>query len=76
MEQIINLRIEKLPSGGYLATSQDMPDLVAHGRNVTETLEIAKNSARKILSNRSERSAAPVYQTIGDDFQYPLIVGA
>lgn len=55
MEQIINLHIEKLPEGVYLATSDDVPGLVAQGRTVTETLEIARDVARKLLEAKAER---------------------
>ncbi len=47
MEQIINIHIEKLPEGVCLATSEDVPGLVAQGRTVTETLEIARDVAKK-----------------------------
>jgi predicted RNase H-like HicB family nuclease len=46
MEQIINLHIEKLPEGVYLATSDDVPGLVAQGRTIQETLEIARDVAK------------------------------
>ena len=49
MEQIINLHIEKLPEGVYLATSDEMPGLVAQGRTITETLEIARDIAKKLM---------------------------
>ena len=49
MEQIINLHIEKLPEGVYLATSDDVPGLVAQGRTVTETVEIARDVAKKLM---------------------------
>ncbi len=55
MEQIVNLHIEKLPEGVYLATSEDVPGLVAQGRTVTETLEIARDVAKKLLGAQSER---------------------
>ncbi len=42
MEKIVNIHIEKLSEGVYLATSEDIPGLVAQGRTVTETLEIAR----------------------------------
>jgi predicted RNase H-like HicB family nuclease len=41
MEQIVNLYIEKLPEGVYLATSDDVSGLVAQGRTVAEAIEIA-----------------------------------
>ncbi|MDM8525990.1 hypothetical protein QUF80_21660 [Desulfococcaceae bacterium HSG8] len=56
MEKIISIHIEKLPEGVYLATSDDLPGLVAQGRTVTETLEIARDVARKITEARAEKS--------------------
>lgn len=49
MGKIINLHIEKLPEGFYLATSEDVQGLVIQGRTVSETLEIARDVARKLL---------------------------
>jgi len=48
MEQIITIHIEKLPEGLYLATSDDIQGLVAQGRTIWETLEIARDVARKL----------------------------
>lgn len=49
MERIANLHIEKLPEGLYPATSDDIPGLVAQGRTLTETLEVARDVAEKLL---------------------------
>jgi len=57
MEQIINLHIEKLPKGVYLATSDDISGLVAQGRTITETLEIARDVAKKLLEAQFGRNA-------------------
>ena len=57
MEQIATLHIEKLPEGLYLATSDDIPGLVAQGRTIAETLEIARDIAKKLLEARQERQA-------------------
>ncbi len=54
MEKIINIHIEKLPEGLYLATSEDIQGLVAQGRTVTETIEIARDVAKKLLEAESE----------------------
>ena len=81
MEQIINVHIKKLPEGVYLATSEDVPGLVAQGRTIQETLEIARDVAKKLLEARAERAGtnrprkvklAPVKVR----FDYPLIVSA
>ena len=50
MEKIINIHIEKLPEGVYLATSDDIQGLMAQGRTIWKTLEIARDVARKLLS--------------------------
>ena len=43
------IHIERLPEGHYLATSSDLPGLVAQGRTINETLEIARDVARKLI---------------------------
>jgi len=40
-EATIRLRIEPLEEGGFVATSPDVPGLVAEGRTITEATEIA-----------------------------------
>ncbi len=55
MEKTATLHIEKLPEGVYLATSDDIPGLVAQGRTITETLEIARDVAKKLLEAHNER---------------------
>ena len=57
MEKIINIHIEKLPEGFYLATSDDIQGLVAQGRTATEALEIACDVARKLLEASALKSA-------------------
>ncbi|MEW6235839.1 MAG: type II toxin-antitoxin system HicB family antitoxin [Candidatus Omnitrophota bacterium] len=51
METAIRLHIEALPEGVYLATSPDVPGLVAEGRSVAEAAEIAQGLARKIAES-------------------------
>ena len=50
-EVTIRLHIEPLAEGGYVATSRDVPGLVAEGRSVTEAVEIAQGLARKIAES-------------------------
>jgi len=76
MERLINIRIEKLPEGVYLATSEDVPGLVAQCRTATEALEIARDVARKLIEARKERSDDLELVSIGDSFDYPLIVNS
>ena len=53
MEELVHLRIEKLPEGVYPVTSEDVPGLVAQVRTVSETLEIARDVAGKLLEARA-----------------------
>ena len=76
MEKIINIHIEKLPEGVYLATSEDVQGLVAQGRTASEALEIARDVARKLIEARAQRSGDTDLADIGDSFDYPLIVNA
>lgn len=75
MEKILNLHIEKLPEGVYLATSDEIPGLVAQGRTVTEALEIARDVARKLLEARQERKEITELSTVAENFEYQLVIG-
>lgn len=50
-EAVLKLHIETLKGGGYLATSSALPGLVAQGRTIGETLEIAQDVARKLVES-------------------------
>jgi predicted RNase H-like HicB family nuclease len=75
VERIVQIHIEKLPEGVYLATSDDVQGLVAQGRTVAETLEIARDVARKLLEAQSERDDVSSATSVADSFDYPLVVG-
>jgi predicted RNase H-like HicB family nuclease len=75
MEQIVNLHIEKLPEGVYLATSDEVQGLIAQGRTITETLEIARDVAKKLLESQGKRQGQAGLPAAADSFDYPLIVG-
>lgn len=75
MEHIANIHIEKLPEGVYLATSDDIPGLVAQGRTITETLEIARDVAKKLLEAQASRQGTSQLEATKDSFDYPLILG-
>jgi antitoxin HicB len=47
----IHLKISKVENGQYLAESEDIPGLVAQGRTVVETIEIAQDVARKLIES-------------------------
>ncbi len=67
MERIV-LHIERLPEGVYLATAEEIPGLVAQGRTVTQTLEIARDVAKKLIEARSELSRSKRLAIVGDTF--------
>jgi len=50
-EYLIPLSIEPLAEGGYLATSSVLQGLIAQGRTIAETLEIAEDVARKLMES-------------------------
>ena len=75
MERIIRVHVEKLPEGLYLATSDDVQGLVAQGRTVTETLEIARDVARKLIEAQGEPQGAEGLPLVADEFDYSLVVG-
>ncbi|MEO6696924.1 MAG: type II toxin-antitoxin system HicB family antitoxin [Gammaproteobacteria bacterium] len=76
MEKIVHLHIEKLPEGVYLATSDEVQGLVAQGRTIQETLEIARDVAKKLIEARQERNETSPLSPAGDALDYPLIVNA
>jgi len=53
-EAVIRIHIESLKEGGYLATSEDVPGLIAQGRTVSETIEIAQDVCRKLYESYLE----------------------
>jgi predicted RNase H-like HicB family nuclease len=69
-ERIVKIHIEKLPEGVYLATSDDVQGLVAQGRTIAETVEIARDVARKLLEAQ-ENIQLP---QVSESFDYPLII--
>lgn len=78
MERMIKVHVERLPEGVFLATSEDVPGLVAQGRTVTETLEIARDVVRKLFEARAERREKDLEDLpeVANSFDYPLIVGS
>ncbi|MEK7699061.1 MAG: type II toxin-antitoxin system HicB family antitoxin [Planctomycetota bacterium] len=55
-EYLIPISIEHLEEGGYLATSPVIQGLIAQGRTIAETLEIAQDVARKIIESCIEHN--------------------
>jgi len=73
MERRVNLHIEKLPEGYYLATSDSIQGLVAQGRTIAETIEIAKDVAKKLIEAQEDQISS--LNSFDDSFDYPLVIG-
>jgi predicted RNase H-like HicB family nuclease len=75
MERIVKIHIEKLPEGLYLATSDEIQGLVAQGRTVAETMEIARDVARRLLEAQKGRKGSLKQRSIKKSFDLQLVVG-
>ncbi|GAH99754.1 unnamed protein product, partial [marine sediment metagenome] len=64
-----------LPEGMYLATSDNLQGLVAQGRTVTETLEIARDIAKKLIESKNEKSDVIKLPQVDNNMDYPLVIG-
>ncbi len=73
MEKLIKINIEKLPEGLYLATSDEIQGLVAQGRTISETLEIAKDVAKKLIE--AQENIIDTLKYAEDNFEYSLVLG-
>jgi predicted RNase H-like HicB family nuclease len=76
MELAIRVRVEELPEGVYLATSDELPGLVAQGRTVAEALDIARDVARKLIETRREREDPVALTTTADHRDFTIVVAA
>jgi predicted RNase H-like HicB family nuclease len=74
MERIINIHIEKLLEGFCLATSDDIQGLVAQGRTVTETMEIARDVARRLLEAQGAHKKSLKLPLVKKSFDLQLVV--
>jgi predicted RNase H-like HicB family nuclease len=76
MERVIKIHVEKLPEGIYLATTDDIQGLVAQGRTVAETLEIARDVARKLVEEQGLNGAAGPLPAVTDRSDFAVVVEA
>ena len=76
MERVVTLHIEKLPEGVYLATSDEIQGLVAQGRTIQETIEIARDIVKKLIESQFGEDGSPSFPSVREEFDYPMIVGA
>ena len=76
MERIINIHIEKLPEGYFLATSDDIQGLVAQGRTISETIEIARDVAKKLIESGNNNLILNTSSVdTSSKFDYPIVIG-
>jgi hypothetical protein len=73
MEKIVNLHIEKMPEGFFLATSNDVQGLIAQGRTLSETIEIARDIAKKLIEAQEGQMEGLI--SIKDEFDFPVVIG-
>lgn len=75
-EATIRLHLESLDGGGFVATSPDVPGLVAEGRTISEAAEIAQGLARKILESCLEHGdpVPPALATLVGNASVDLLV--
>jgi len=66
-----------LEEGGYVATSPDLPGLVAQGRTVSETVEIAHDVARKLVESYREHGdpLPPGIRKVDKEIDIDIAVG-
>lgn len=76
MELAIRIQVDELPEGVYLATSDELPGLVAQGRTVAEALEIARDVARKLIEARRERGSIDDLPVTSGRRDYTIVVAA
>ncbi len=76
MEVAVHINVELLQEGVFLATSEQMPGLVAQGRTVAETLEIARDVARRLIEARREREGAPSLPPTAENQDFTIVVAA
>ncbi len=75
VERLINLHVEKLPEGYYLATSDALPGLIAQAPTLSETLEIAQDVAKQLLAAMAERDRmVECFPMLADEFDCALVV--
>jgi len=76
MELAIRIQIEELPEGVFLATSDELPGLIAQGRTVAEALDIARDVARRLIEARRERGVSPNLPSTNERRDYTTVVAA
>ncbi len=64
-EYLVRIDVKTLEEGGFLATSKDLQGLIAQGRTMAETLEIAQDVARRLIESRVEHGVPVGLRKLG-----------
>jgi len=73
---LLRIRLQRLPEGLYLATSDQLQGLVAQGRTAAEALEIARDVARRLLEARRQREGEVSLPELTDGDECTIVVAA
>jgi predicted RNase H-like HicB family nuclease len=76
MELAVQIRVEELPEGLYLATSDELPGPVAQGRTIAEAWDIAGDVARKIIEASGEHGGSIQLASASERRDYTVVVAA
>jgi len=76
MEVAIQVQVEQLPEEVFLATSEEVPGLIAQGRTIAEALEIARDVAKKLIEARHERDDKQNFPGASERRNYTIVVAA
>ncbi len=76
MEIAIQVQVEQLPEGLFLATSEEVQGLIAQGRTVAEALDIARDVARKLIEARRDRDDSQIFPGAEKQRDYTIVVPA
>lgn len=73
----VHLIISKVENEQFLAESDDIPGLVAQGRTISETVEIAQDVAKKLIESYIEHGdpIPPSLKPISDQIELDVAVG-
>ena len=79
-ELLVSVTVRELPEGVFLATSEELPGLVAQGRTLAETLDLARDVARALMESYAAHGdpLPPSLRSLGEDnseFLLPIATG-
>jgi len=73
LEQAVCVHVDRLSQGVYLATSEEVQGLVAQGGTIQETLDVARDVAKRLIEAGVDPKAAPLRRAC-KGFGYRLIL--